>query len=73
MVWVVGRELVSLVVDEGLAYEPFDGAALDSSVTQRLQGRDELGMVLMELALEPTERSPAPEAPWPGVGRPHRC
>ncbi len=57
-VWVVGCELVSsVVVDEAMVQEPFDGAALGSNVTQRVPGRDELWVVLIELVLETTERS----------------
>ncbi len=71
--WVVGRELLSgVLVDEALVQEPFDGAALGSDVTQGVPGRDQLGKVLVELVLEPTERSRAPAAPWPGVVLRHR-
>jgi len=70
---VVGRELLSGVIrDEALVLEPVDGAALSSDVTQRVPRRDQLGKVLVELVLEPTERSPPLKRPGKGVVRPGR-
>ncbi|MGH3480413.1 MAG: hypothetical protein ACRDQD_26710 [Nocardioidaceae bacterium] len=44
---MVRREILDGdVVDEGLVEEPIDGAALGSSVTGGVRGRDQLGVVL---------------------------
>jgi len=56
--WVVGRELLSgVLVDEALIQKPIDGAVLGSKVTEGVPRRDQLGMVLIELVLEPAKRS----------------
>ena len=69
---MVGRELLrGVLVDESLVQEPLDGAALGSRITEGVPRRDQLGEALVELVLEPTERSPPLQrAGQPSAGRP---
>ena len=71
-VWVVGGELVSGVrVDETLVLQSVDGAALGADVPEGVPRRDQLGQVLIQLGLEPTERpSPLKRAGQASSSRP---
>lgn len=51
------------VVDEVLVQEPLDGASLGSHITQRMPCRDQLGVVLIQLVPETSERSPSLQRP----------
>ena len=55
---MVGRELfLGGVFDESVVAQPLDGSALGSNITQVVPGRDQFGVVLIELVLESSERS----------------
>lgn len=59
---MVGREMSDGVfVDEPLTAQPLDGSALGSNITQVVPGRDQFGVVLVELVLESSERSSSPQ------------
>lgn len=57
---MINRKLLGgTVVNQVLVQEPLDGASLGSHITQGMPCRDQLGMVLVQLVPEPSERSPS--------------
>ncbi len=70
-IWVNCRELLGgAAVDEFLVQEPFDGTSLGSNVMPGMPSRDQFGMVLVELVLEPSECSlPLKDAGKAAAGR----
>ncbi|MGH3431723.1 MAG: hypothetical protein ACRDQB_02690 [Thermocrispum sp.] len=54
---MVGRELLrGAVVDESVVKQPLDSPALGSNITQGAPRRNQIGVVLIELVLESSER-----------------
>src|SRR5215469_44149 len=59
-----------VVIDQPLVEEPLDGAALRPRIPKRLPGRHQVGVLLVQLVLEPSEGAAAadrPTQPTPGA------
>ena len=65
---VVEEAISGVLIDEPVVEQPLDGAALGAVVAEGVPDREQLGVLLVKLVLEPAEGAPALDGAAEAVG-----